>query len=65
MAGILLPLALVLVSRGIEASALPMPLACLPGAHILATISQSALPCAYKILYHICGMKCGTVVCQV
>lgn len=48
MAGIVLPLALILVSRGIKASALPMPLACLPGPHILATIGQLALPCAFK-----------------
>lgn len=45
MMGIILPFALELVPRDIQASALTVPLACLPAPHILALISQPALPC--------------------
>lgn len=45
LAGICLPVALVLIPRGIQAPALAVPLASLPGPHVLAPISQPALPC--------------------
>ena len=44
MTGIILPLTLILVPRGIPAPALAMPLTSLPFPHILASVSQPALP---------------------
>ena len=44
MAGILFPVAIILIARSKEAPALSMPIASLPVANILAAVREPALP---------------------